>query len=316
MKKRMISKMTALLGSAVLAVSGVQSLTASAATYTTYTQSTLTSGYHMSDFVRHESMKFENGKYWNNHNNPNKCTEQGCTYHPPLNLSEYHANNFPCCAHVPMGHCFSVYYGPALDNGVDGEAYQCAGFAKKLAMDYYDTDFFLQLSYVVKDSYGNDHPASTYYYPRMGDQLHLNLNGSFHTIFVTGFDTSNGKLTFTDCNWSGNCRIRWSQTAYAFVNNGYTYVYINGIYARADNVTRPVMVGDVNGDSFVNASDYTAMQSLVSNSYNPNFAYSDLLAVMAVGDLNGDHHINQTDLNILGPNRTGILPNYGYVKGV
>ena len=51
MKKRMISKMTALLGSAVLAVSGVQSLTASAATYTTYTQSTLTSGYHMSDFV-------------------------------------------------------------------------------------------------------------------------------------------------------------------------------------------------------------------------------------------------------------------------
>ena len=315
MKKRKISKFTALLGSAVLAVSGVQSLTASAATYTTYTQNTLTSVYHMADFVRHEAMKFPNGKYWNNHNNANAYTSSGCTYHPPGNLSEYHANNFPCCAHVPMGHCYSLNYGPALDNGVDGEAYQCAGFAKKLAMDYYDTDFFLQLSYVVKDSTGV-HPAATYYYPRIGDQLHLYTGSGYHTIFVTGFDTNTGVITYADCNRNGNCKIQWTSNAQAYVNGGYTYVCIDGRWGRADNVTRPVMAGDVNGDSFVNGADYTAMQSLVQNSYNPNFNYSDLLAVQAVSDLNGDHHVNQTDLNILGPNRTGILPNYGYVKGV
>lgn len=317
MKKQLKTKLAAIGSAAMFAFTGVQSLTASAATYTTQTQSLLTNTNHMTDFVRAESQKFPNNKYWNNTSNSNGWTNSQCAHHPATNLQQYHASDFPCCGRVAAGNMYYGDYQKINNPGIDGYSFQCAGYAKKVAMDYFQTDCFNQISFTQQTSYQ--------YVPRIGDQMRISGQ---HTVFVTGVQKLGNysyRVTYTDCNGVDNqhrCQIKWSRTVTlnrysgGWGNNAYDvmgFYSSNGTACPVTAVIRPILVGDVNGDSFVDALDYSAMASLLGQS--PSYWNSRPMK-KAVCDIDKDGKIAYNDFLLLGSFYDGILPNAGYVKGV
>ena len=73
------------------------------------------------------------------------------------------------------------------------------------------------------------------------------------------------------------------------------------------------MVGDVNGDSFVNAADYSAMASLLNK---PASYWNSNPVKKAVCDIDKNGTVAYNDFYLLGSFNNDILPNAGYVKGV
>lgn len=320
MKKQLRTKLAAIGSAALFAVTGVQSLTASAATYTSQTQGTLNSPYHMSDFVRHESMKFPDGRYWNNVNNSDGWTYSQCAHHPVIhdNMS---ASEFDCCGRVEEGHMYGGVYRKIYNFGLEGYMFQCAGYARKLAMDYFQTDYFTFTPYTVTTSYQ--------YVPRLGDQIRLKDQ---HSVFVTGVQKLGDysyRVTYSDCNGEDDnhkCQIKWNKT---ITLNRYTggwgtsaydvmgFYSSNGTPVPVTGVTRPIMVGDVNADYVVDWNDFRDLYTINHNGFDQVYRMADYRTLFAVCDINRDNQVDDTDANLITRYYSnGILPNYGYVKGV
>lgn len=226
-------------------------------------------------WVNTEQQKFPGGAFWNSQNNPDGYTYTLCQYHPGTS-------------------CGKVYWGQNFLSGsqfylrsATGDQYmhQCAGFARKLAQDFYgipsaNGGVWLKINL----SEGN---VSL----RVGDQLRINDQ---HTIFITHI--SGNTVTFADCNGIGPCVIRWNGTA--TVNPGTCELTMDGSTYTMSYVFRPGMAGDVNGDSYVTSLDRDAILYMSYNHYpytnnevNRDYAYE-------AADLNNDGRITMDDWNI------------------
>ena len=145
--------------------------------------------------------QFPHGKYWNHMgsktDNPDGVTSKPCSGH----ISCSWKKNCSC---------------NKFDNAI-----QCMGYAYKIAYEIVGVsarDF--------TKSYTLD--ASKL---RVGDVIRYKNNT--HSITVTGI---NGKrISFTDCNWTGKCQIRWAQMNLSSIK-GFSYVlhYKNNNRKNAD----------------------------------------------------------------------------------
>ena len=244
--------------------------------YTSLDQKMAVNPYYASDFTRMESMKFPSTKYWNNAmyylNDTNATTETPCN----------HANDrltAPYCKYMTINNTFFDGYNNTFDMSAEEPYYQCAGFAKKLQYEYFNTTKYLRLSNLT-------------YEPRVGDHLRVSYRGIVnHSVFVTS--VSGNTFTYADCNSNGNCNIKWG--GIGNVVNG--SIILDGSTYSFSWVERPIMVGDVNGDSYVNSGDVTAIYSIISNPNNTtniSTKYRNLSA-----DINRDGSINTMDVNTL-----------------
>ncbi len=123
--------------------------------------------------------KFPHGKYWNG-KNQDGWTDNPCTHHRTTGCT---------------------YNGSCGCNSFMGQSSQCMGFAEKLAYD------------------------ATGYNPRKNENgwyTYTNLSAlnnlkpgdivrnSGHSVYV--IDVQGSTVTFADCNYDGNCNIRWGVT--------------------------------------------------------------------------------------------------------
>lgn len=157
------------------------------------------------------------------------------------------------------------------------------GFAFKLAYDFYDTKSFIQV------------PKSSSYEPRVGDIVFINNE----TIFLN--DEGKNSFDYVKCNKSTK-QITW---AYSMSK---TAVKNNMVYAW-----RPMIQGDVNGDSLVTMDDVTMLHDYISkrnidsNTTNPFWK--------AAADVDGNGVVEITDMTTLSIEITRNLKNnLHYVK--
>ncbi|MBE6543606.1 MAG: hypothetical protein E7675_04335, partial [Ruminococcaceae bacterium] len=132
--------------------------------------------------------KFPDGKYWNHsvggQNNPDGYTSTPCTHH---------YGTVPCSHTDCQGEGGCCYYGQCGCNSYS-KAVQCMGFALKLGYDIFGSDPRNWTSVKSLDNL------------KAGDIIMYNS----HHIFVTS--VNGNTITFADCNYNGNCQIRWNQT--------------------------------------------------------------------------------------------------------
>ena len=241
-----------------------------------------------------EMQKFPNGKYWNNPNNPDTYTNSGCTNH----------SNWNHCARVPMGVNFKSGTNKLLiQHDSNTNLFQCAGFARKLAMDFYG----------ISNSQGGAWIRGAFSMGnislRVGDQVRI---GGCHSVFIT--DVQGNTVKFADCNALGNCQIRWNVTATVNQNTGRLQYYDQqGYHSYAMNyVTRPAMAGDVNGDTVVNSQDRDAVLFIACNAYSFNNVHPDYAREAA--DVNNDGTVTMEDWNIVNAQLNApILPNQRFL---
>lgn len=123
--------------------------------------------------------KFPAGKYWNHvgsgSNNPNGYTSTPCGHHGGCDY---------------LGSCGCNSFSSAI---------QCMGYAFKCGYDVYGTDPRNWTKYTTTSAVDNVKP---------GDVIRYRNDG--HSIFVIG--VSGDTIIYTDCNWGGNCNIRWNAT--------------------------------------------------------------------------------------------------------
>lgn len=119
--------------------------------------------------------KYPDGKYWNGGN------AEGYT-------------SLPCTHHKTTG---CEYDGSCGCNTFKDTSIQCMGFANQLAYIVYGGNPY----YDWTKYYGNDAFNSI----KAGDIVRYKNGG--HSIFVTAVDDN--YITFADCNYTGNCKIRW-----------------------------------------------------------------------------------------------------------
>ncbi|MBQ6040894.1 MAG: M4 family metallopeptidase [Oscillospiraceae bacterium] len=256
-----------------------------------FTQGQAPLTHDMASFVTQEKIKFPTGKYWTT-GNPDTCG----------NTPVYDDHS----TFVPMGP--TVYYGFGSIGWQDEEEYfQCAGFAKKVQMDRYHTNMFTQ-----------DDRASSYT-PKAGDHLRLEViyKGhllSEHSVFVTAANSST--LTYAECNYDGNNRIRWDQSASWYRDENSKVCFSQGSYTyRFVWVERAIPVGDTNADGAVTSADRTMMNALINNSASTHYVNTIMRRYAA--DINRDGWINNDDLVLLNKlisNTSGIRSYYGFIK--
>lgn len=260
-------------------------------TYMGMSQSDASNTVSMANFVAQEKIKFPTGKYWTT-GNPDSCGNQPVP-------DEFNTS-------VPMGPTVHYNFG-AIDWPYEEDYYQCAGFAKKVQMDRYHTNMFTQ-----------DDRASSYI-PRAGDHLRLEviykgMVTSEHSIFITAANSST--LTYAECNYDGNNRIRWDQSASWYRDSSGRVCFTKGSDTyRFVWVERAIPVGDTNADGTVNAADRTMMNALISNTASTY--YTNTIMRRYAADINRDGWINQYDLTLLNKlisNTGGICSYYGFIK--
>lgn len=122
--------------------------------------------------------KFPDGKYWNG-GNADSWTESPCTHH---------------------GYCGS-YDGSCGCNSFMGLSTQCMGFAEKLGYD--------------ATGYSPRNNANGWYtYTSISALDNLKpgdiIRSNGHSVYVT--DVEGSTITYADCNYNGNCNIRWGVT--------------------------------------------------------------------------------------------------------
>lgn len=138
-------------------------------------------------------LKFPDGKYWNHmgnkKNNPDSVTNTPCKTHSYCHWQE---NSCQC---------------NSFDNAI-----QCMGYAHKIAYE------------IVGES-----PRETFVKSRTLDLSKLRVGDIIryrkdqHSLCVTGVNGS--KISFTDCNWTDKCQIRWGVIdVYEIKKLGFTYV--------------------------------------------------------------------------------------------
>lgn len=182
--------------------------------------------------------------------------------------------------------------------------YQCAGFAKKMQVDYYKTNLFTQLT------------DEENYVPHIGDHLRFKLpSGSpwGHSIFITAVNGST--ITFCDCTGGDYNKIRYNQTVtYTRDTSGHYVFSLNGMSVVFDFVERPIPVGDINADSVVNETDLNTMRELMND--NVSSENVDVIHRKAAADINADGEINFTDYSLLATmiRNDSVRDSYGYIK--
>ena len=125
--------------------------------------------------------KFPGGKYWNH-----LCTDPSTTRSESYNNS---VTSSPCSHTEKVG-----YYDC---NHFDGGG-QCAGYARRVAYEYFGTK---------SSTWSRSYNVSSL---KPGDIVRYKPGNNLHSIWVTAI---NGEtVTFTDCNFSGPCQIRWNAT--------------------------------------------------------------------------------------------------------
>lgn len=248
-------------------------------TYTDMRQYAAANSTNMSNFVRAESQKYPNGKYWNG--------DDINTYaSAPLDTSSYTQNNG-----ITVCPTFYQGYNTDFDYANEEAYFECAGFAKKLQMDYFGTTKFLQLT----NGYG--------YTPRIGDHLRVarsvGPSSTGHSIFITS--VSGSRITYADCNAGGDNKIAWNKTGIITRNSdGTTSITLGSTSYKYVWVERPIMLGDVNGDSCVNQNDVAFLKQIVSRgkNYSP-YRNVQLTYRNFAADLNKDGKLDNTDVNLL-----------------
>ncbi|MEE3404027.1 MAG: M4 family metallopeptidase [Acutalibacteraceae bacterium] len=245
---------------------------------------------YMADFVRAESRKLPSGRYWNT-GNPDKTSEYGW-----LDDTSTYMLMGPT-AYPDFWTCYWQY---------DEPYYQCAGFAKKLQVDYFGTNTFVQNSNVN-------------YTPQIGDHLRVDqyykgssMNSS-HSVFITGVNGST--ITFADCNKDNKCGIRWALNAtFTRDSSGRLSYQRDGYEWRFSWVERPLKKGDVNADGLVDSKDRTVMSNLLKG--NLSNSMRDVYLRHLAADINGDGKVNSTDSTLLTQlvnNTNGARNKYGCV---
>ena len=131
-------------------------------------------------------------------------------------------------------------------------------------------------------------------------------------------------MKFADCNWDNQCGIRWEATAtVGTVNWGgqcHCYLYFIDQYGyhtlHIDWIERPVMAGDVDGDSVITPNDFTVISQIFLGTYD--FTGKDMNAITKIADLDNDGTVSFADCYIAyyQYNRSGYYPNLGFMSAL
>ncbi len=145
--------------------------------------------------------KFPDGKYWNHagssRNNPDGYTSTPCTHHP----------NDSGCSYTGSCGCNSF-----------ASAIQCMGYAYKCG---YDVTGNTPSS--GDGGWSTSTSSSKVDSVKAGDVIRYRNDG--HSIYVTG--VSGDTITYTDCNWGHQCKIRWDATvSKSTVKSSFTKIFI------------------------------------------------------------------------------------------
>ena len=303
-----IKRFAATFAALTLIGSSVTAMTASAYTYNTDSSVTFTSMTQdkapkcMADFMNAECKKFPNGKYWSNNMNYtndkawNNANRYKKAYSDTINDSA--DNSFTVDDIVGSDYKYLVNSGKNNNQSNYDTYYECYGFALKLASDYFDTKSFIRLD-------GVNFNSATYK-PRVGDVIRIGKNGAgFHSIFVTKVEGN--IITFADCNSDKHNLIRWSQKIDIKNFN------ICG-YNEIEWVERPMMVGDVNGDTVVDITDVSTLSVMVNATKDNTKSGVVTIYRNKAADLNKDGKVNSKDLDLLRSYVISGKGSYAYVK--
>lgn len=224
-----------------------------------------------------EMQKYPAGKYWNS-SNPDSYTNSPCVGHNPSHEP---------CSHVNAGSDYEVGTVNIVDLG-DSTMCQCAGFARKLAQDF----FGVTNAKGVWLYYGK--PSK--YTLRVGDQVRVSRNNQiYHTVFITEVNGNNVK--FADCNANDDCKIRWNISAK--IENSGKNLRFDGKLFNIEYFFRPPMMGDINGDSKFNLTDVNALLRLTDPNTYGEYSYKvNPGVVFRAADLNNDGKITTADWKI------------------
>ncbi|MDO5559727.1 MAG: dockerin type I repeat-containing protein [Oscillospiraceae bacterium] len=134
--------------------------------------------------------------------------------------------------------------------------YDCTkskGFALNCAAEFFATKSFMQI--------GSYHDQNGHYNPRPGDVTYLSDTNTW--IYVC--KESGGTYDYAECN-NTTCQVRWKTMTEA------------QLISRGSSVMRPMMEGDINGDSYVDQTDLSYIQDYIMHvrnglpfNYNNNF---------------------------------------------
>lgn len=231
---------------------------------------------------------FPSGRYWNGYD-PDKTTNTPCGTDGIHSCNE---NRFYRTILKGYQYYTDSYSQPASSLAVEGqinEAYsQCAGFARMLQSKFFDTTRFIRLI------------DSKNYAVRVGDHIRVSYSyrggpKNYHSIFVTG--VSGNTFQYEECDGT-NCRISvGSGTITKDSSGNVSGIKLNGSSYQFVFVERPVMVGDVNGDTNIDSNDLTALNQIRQNTASTNGINQSVR--FATADMNCDGQVNSTDYNLL-----------------
>ncbi len=270
--------------------------TASAATArTTQRQTTCSNASYMSDFIRNESRRFPNRKYWNGGGDSGITDNAGGTSNT-FNADKFYIQT-TSDGTTPVS---STQFYPLKDYDAYLSAPKCEGFARKLSYDYYGTKTFLTIWH--DNLSANDiKPGDIVGYKN----ALTDANG--HAIFV--LSVSGDTITYADCNSYDNNNIRWNVKE-SKKNLG-----------EIQKITRPLMIGDINFDGVVNKKDKKTFRTYLdekdeySQGKISSFSMSSNLrdAIAKYGDIDNNNKIDETDFNLLSIFVDPCVPSDKYV---
>lgn len=284
MKHKIITKLSAALLAAATAFCAAITPASARFNYNGATQAEAFTTPYQTYWLSCEMQKFPAGKYWNNRSNPESYTSTPCTKH--------HIHGADNCD----DYCSYVYGAANFEYGTDkmldcDKMLQCAGFARKLAQDF----FFGNIGNAQRGSRSTwiRYHIQNSYSPRFGDQVRI--KGNTHSIFIT--EVKGNNIKFADCNGNDDCGIRWNVSA-TLINNG-KYIKYGGQTYDVNYIFRPVMVGDVDGDSEVTLFDLNGILELIAPQTYGAFEYQlNPNITRAAADLNNDDAVNMADYTL------------------
>ena len=207
-----------------------------------------------------------------------------------------HDNGEYYCSYVPVGAMTKANY-ESFDYEREEPYAQCAGFARQMQIEYFDTTKFVQI------------PIYGSYTPHIGDHLRSDYRGRIqHSILITGV-TYNGNdnytITYADANAEGHCEVNINCTA--TISGGVLY---DGLRWSCLWVERPMRVGDVNSDGLINYDDYNGISDIMSGKY-----VSRLCRLVCDIDFNGRIDANDKSLLMEAINeKNPMKASFGFVR--
>lgn len=240
-----------------------------------------------------EMNKYLAGFYWNC-GLPEQCSWRPCEDHSTTSM----CNSYP--AGIEVRDKYESY--TPYPYHMKGQKYwQCAGFARMLASDFFGFNGD-KIDNTQDDGVWMNIPYKNGFQFRFGDQLRV--KNSSHVIFVTG--VNGNTLTFADCNADNHCRIRWDVSATitkSYGSDGQIHAYLkfrdeNGQNQRwsIDSIQRPVMAGDIDGDCRITMTDVDSIWAIYAGYFDTNG--KDMTIIREAADLNNDNQVTFADYYI------------------